>query len=161
MSTSTKSSWISTRIKRIDDTLKEIESYKDNVYKLEKMFHEGHVVRQRHHHVARDTKDTIELALNTIKEAQAILDEATPLNSFTSWVERLVSSGIQSKEFKDLELKMATNDNKVRTLAHTIENITAPQAANDSSRPSSNAFNYPIEKKIAFTEPYDEDLCDF
>lgn len=158
MSTSTKSSWISTRIKRIDDTLKDIESYMDNICKLEKMSNECPTLRQTQHDAAKHTEITIDLTFKTIQEAQAILKKATPLNPLTSWVETLVSSGIQSKEFKELELKMAANDNEVKRLIQKIENIEESQ---DSSFPSSDTFNLSIEKKIPFTEPYDEDLCDF
>ncbi|KAF4450007.1 hypothetical protein F53441_6791 [Fusarium austroafricanum] len=154
MSSSPKSS---ARPPQIEDALEEIEKYKVEVSKLDGMFHECHDLHQKHPDIARDMKNKIDLTFKTILEAEKLIDKVKSRKfRFTKEL-----SKPESNEFYKLKDQMAANNVEVKNIARRLERITESQPADEPGRSSFDLFNPLIEKTIPFTEPYDEDLCDF
>lgn len=147
---------------------REIESYKANVYELERLFLACPDLRRTHFDIAGDVEDTITRTLGALKEAETLVDKDMSQTTIMRWVGEAFSSlRPPLKDCENLKQRMEENNRQVETLSRRIERITASQPAHEYGRSSFDLFNPPIDMKppiertIPFTEPYDEDLCEF
>ncbi|KAH7183483.1 uncharacterized protein B0J16DRAFT_401879 [Fusarium flagelliforme] len=161
MSSSHNDPWLSARIQKIEDTLKDIADYKVEAFKLENLLHEHRDLRRRHPIITKDAEDQLTQTLDTIKKVESLIEKAGSRKAFTPWVERIMSSGLQSEEFDKLKQEMAINNGKVKSQAGSLERIARSQPTDESGQLAYDLFNPRTVQRIPFTDPYDEELCDF
>ncbi|KAJ4012485.1 hypothetical protein NW752_008182 [Fusarium irregulare] len=161
MSSSPNGSWLSARIQKIEDTLKNIADYKVEAFKLEKLLHEHRDLRRRHPILTKDAEDQFSQTLGTIKKVELLIQKAASRKAFKHLIETLMSSGVQSEEFKKLKQEMAINNEKVKSQIGSLERIARSQPADESRQLAYDLFNPRTVERIPFTDPYDEELCDF
>ncbi|KAG4260179.1 hypothetical protein FPRO04_08725 [Fusarium proliferatum] len=161
MSSSANDTRLSTGIQNLEDILQDIENYEDEVCALECLFEAYPDLDRTHHDEAKKVKDTIRHAFETIEKAKRFTNKALFPKLYKPWAERLKSSKLRSEEFRKLQKDMATNSEGVETLVRRLKRTIEPQLAREPSRASLDIYNPPRENRIPFTEPYDEDLCDF
>lgn len=161
MSSSPNGSWLSARIQEIEDTLKNIADYKVVAFKLEKLLHEHRNLRRRHPIITKDAEDQLTQTLDTIKRVESLIEKAVSRKAFALWFGRLMSSGVQSEEFEKLKQEMAINNDKVKSQTGSLERIARSQPADESRQLAYDLFNPGTVERTPFTDPYDEELCDF
>lgn len=161
MSSSPNGSWQKARIKKFEDTLKDIADYKVEAFKLEKLLHEHRDLSRRHPIITKDAEDQLTRTFDTIKNVETLIKEAGSRKAFKTLIERIMSSGVQSEEFERLKQEMAINNDKVKSQTGSLERIARSQPADESSQSAFDLFNPRTVERTPFTDPYDEELCDF
>ncbi|KAH6962688.1 hypothetical protein BKA56DRAFT_531448, partial [Ilyonectria sp. MPI-CAGE-AT-0026] len=112
---------------------KEIESYKANIDKLERLFFACPDLRRTHFDIAGDVEDTITRTRGALKEAETLVDK----DMSQTTLKRLVGKTLSSlrpplKDYDNLKQRMEENNLQVETLFRRIERITASQPAHST-----------------------------
>ncbi|WXC66037.1 hypothetical protein SNK03_011822 [Fusarium graminearum] len=150
------------------DTLAQFEeewaNYDQNCLELKALYRrERSHLEENHSDFAENVEKTVDKTFLMLGEAEALLDKAKSPSTLWHVYER-INSGRQRKELGILMKKLKENDEKVKEQTDKIRQESKNNTGRGGERRPRQDFRNRkkrISKTIPFTEPYDEDLCDF
>ncbi|CAG2004707.1 unnamed protein product [Fusarium graminearum] len=146
------------------DTLAQFEeewaNYNQNCLELKVLFNkERSYLRRNHNNFAKYVKKTVAKTFLMVNEAETLIDKAKSPHSLKRLYHKINQSGKQQKELGILMKKLKENGEKVKEQTDKIRHESKNKTAPGDEGPS--PFEVFLGKTIPFTEPYDEDLCNF